>query len=167
MALFPQSFLDDLKSQTDIVAVVGDVVPLKKAGATWKGLCPFHQEKSPSFTVNRDKGVFYCFGCGAGGDAVRFVEMHLKIAFPEAVRFLAQRAGMLVPEPTGGPEDREAAAERDALAETGVGLHPVRERVALRVHLDLRGQRAGWARHLGLPLLAVRVRHLLRAVLRP
>jgi DNA primase len=115
MALFPQSFLDDLKSQTDIVAVVGDVVPLKKAGATWKGLCPFHQEKTPSFTVNRDKGVFHCFGCGAGGDAVSFVEMHLKIAFPEAVRFLAQRAGIPVPEPTGGPEDRQAAAERDAI----------------------------------------------------
>jgi DNA primase len=115
MALFPQAFLDDLKSQTDIVAVVGDVVPLKKAGATWKGLCPFHQEKSPSFTVNRDKGVFHCFGCGAGGDVVSFVEMHQKIAFPDAVRFLAQRAGMLVPEPTGGPEDRQAAAERDAI----------------------------------------------------
>jgi DNA primase len=115
MALFPQSFLDDLKSQTDIVAVVGDVVPLKKAGATWKGLCPFHQEKTPSFTVNRDKGVFHCFGCGAGGDVVSFVEMTQKVAFPEAVRFLAQRAGMPVPEPTGGPEDREAAAERDAI----------------------------------------------------
>ena len=115
MALFPQSFLDDLKSQTDIVAVVGDAVPLKKAGATWKGLCPFHQEKTPSFTVNRDKGVFHCFGCGAGGDVVSFVEMHQKIAFPEAVRFLAQRAGILVPEPTGGAEDRQAAAERDAI----------------------------------------------------
>ncbi|HYN09546.1 MAG TPA: DNA primase [Vicinamibacterales bacterium] len=115
MALFPQSFLDDLKSQTDIVAVVGDVVPLKKAGATWKGLCPFHQEKSPSFTVNRDKGVFHCFGCGAGGDVVSFVELHQKIAFPEAIRSLAQRAGIPVPEPTGSTEDRQAAAERDAI----------------------------------------------------
>ena len=97
MALFPQSFLDDLKSQTDIVAVVGDVVPLKKAGATWKGLCPFHTEKTPSFTVNRDKGVFHCFGCGVGGDVVSFVEQHQKIAFPEAVRYLAQRAGIPVP----------------------------------------------------------------------
>jgi DNA primase len=115
MALFPQSFLDDLKAQTDIAAVIGDVVPLKKAGATLKGLCPFHQEKTPSFTVNRDKGVFHCFGCGVGGDVVSFVEMHQKIAFPEAIRYLAQRAGMTVPEPTGGPEDRQAAAERDAI----------------------------------------------------
>src|SRR5688500_5624841 len=115
MALFPQSFLDDLKSQTDIVAVVGDVVPLKKAGATWKGLCPFHQEKSPSFTVNRDKGVFHCFGCGVGGDVVSFVEQHQKITFPEAVRYLAQRAGIQVPELTGSTEDRQAAADRDAI----------------------------------------------------
>jgi DNA primase len=115
VALFPQSFLDDLKSQTDIVAVVGDVVPLKKAGATWKGLCPFHQEKSPSFTVNRDKGVFHCFGCNAGGDVVSFVELHQKISFPEAIRYLAQRAGIPVPEPTGSAEDRQAAAERDAI----------------------------------------------------
>ena len=117
MALFPQTFLDDLKSQTDIVAVVGDVVPLKKAGATWKGLCPFHTEKTPSFTVNRDKGVFHCFGCGVGGDVVSFVEQHQKIAFPEAVRYLAQRAGIPVPEPTGSAEDRQAAAERDAIVE--------------------------------------------------
>ena len=86
MALFPQSFLDDLKAQTDIVSVIGDVVPLKKAGATWKGLCPFHQEKTPSFNVNKDKGFFKCFGCGAGGDVVKFVELQQKLAFPEAVR---------------------------------------------------------------------------------
>src|SRR5258705_414059 len=94
MALFPQSFLDDLKSQIDIVSIVGDIVPLKKAGATWKGLCPFHQERTPSFTVNRDKNVFHCFGCGAGGDVVSFVEMQQKLSFPEAVRYLAERAGM-------------------------------------------------------------------------
>ena len=69
MSLFRQSFLDDLKAQTDIVSVISEVTPLRKAGATWKGLCPFHQEKTPSFNVNRDKGFFKCFGCGAGGDA--------------------------------------------------------------------------------------------------
>src|SRR5215471_521244 len=115
MALFPQSFLDDLKAQTDIVSVIGDVVPLKKAGSTWKGLCPFHQEKTPSFNVNKDKGFFKCFGCGAGGDVVKFVELQQKMAFPEAVRYLANRAGILVPESQGGPEDRAAAAEREAL----------------------------------------------------
>jgi DNA primase len=115
MALFPQTFLDDLKAQTDIAAVVNDVVPLRKAGATLKGLCPFHQEKTPSFTVNRDKGVFHCFGCGAGGDVVKFVQLFEKSTFPEAVRRLAQRAGLTLPEPEGGPEDRAAAAEREAL----------------------------------------------------
>ena len=115
MALFPQSFLDDLKSQTNIVSLIGDVVPLKKMGATWKGLCPFHQERTPSFNVNGDKGFFKCFGCGAGGDAVKFVELHQKVSFPEAVRYLAQRAGMTVPEGPGGQEDRAASAEREAL----------------------------------------------------
>jgi DNA primase len=115
MALFPQSFLDDLKSQTNIVSLISDVVPLKKMGATWKGLCPFHQERTPSFNVNGDKGFFKCFGCGAGGDAVKFVELQQKLSFPEAVRYLAQRAGVTVPEGSGGQEDHAAAAEREAL----------------------------------------------------
>ena len=115
MALFPPSFIDDLKAQTDIVTVIGEVTPLKKAGATYKGLCPFHQEKTPSFNVNRDKGFFKCFGCGAGGDVVKFVEMTQKIAFPEAVRSLANRIGMPIPESEGGGEDRAAASEREAL----------------------------------------------------
>jgi DNA primase len=115
MALFPQSFIDDLKSQTNIVSVIGDVVSLKKTGATFKGLCPFHQEKTPSFNVNPDKGFFKCFGCGAGGDVVKFIELHQKVAFPEAVRYLAQRAGLAIPETEGGPDERAAAAEREAL----------------------------------------------------
>ncbi len=115
MALFAQSFLDDLKAQTDIVSIINEVTPLKKAGATLKGLCPFHQEKTPSFTVNRDKGGFKCFGCGVGGDVVKFVQLHQKVTFPEAVRYLAQRAGMSVPEVDGGPDERAAAAEREVL----------------------------------------------------
>jgi DNA primase len=91
-------------------------VPLRKAGATWKGLCPFHQEKTPSFNVNRDKGFFKCFGCGAGGDVLKFVELHQKLTFPEAVRHLAQRAGIQVPEGGDDPEDRAAAALREELA---------------------------------------------------
>ncbi len=113
--LFPSSFIDDLKTQTDIVSVIEQVTPLKKAGVAWKGLCPFHQEKTPSFSVNRDKGFFKCFGCGVGGDVVKFIELSQKIPFPEAVRVLAQRAGMPIPETEGGPAERAAAAERDAL----------------------------------------------------
>src|SRR6188768_903657 len=119
MALFPQSFLDDLKAQTNIVALIGDVVHLKKAGATYKGLCPFHQERTPSFNVNKDKGFFKCFGCGAGGDAVKFVELYQRVTFPEAVRYLAQRASMTIPEAVEGSDDRVASAEREAL----VNLH--------------------------------------------
>jgi len=115
MALFPQNFLDDLKAQTDIVTIIGEVTPLKKAGVTYKGLCPFHTEKSPSFNVNQDKGFFKCFGCGVGGDAVKFVEMYQKVTFPEAIRYLAQRANMTIPEAVDGTEDRVAAAEREAL----------------------------------------------------
>jgi DNA primase len=115
VGLFPQSFVDDLKAQTNIVSVIGDVVSLRKTGATYKGLCPFHQEKTPSFHVNPDKGFFKCFGCGAGGDALKFVELHLKLSFPEAVRHLAQRTGIPVPETEGGADERAAAAEREVL----------------------------------------------------
>ena len=121
MALFPQGFIDDLKAQTNIVSVIGDIVPLRKMGAALKGLCPFHQEKTPSFNVNPDKGIFKCFGCGVGGDVIKFIELYQKISFPEAVRQLAQRAGMAVPETEGGPDERAAAAEREAL----VKLHEV------------------------------------------
>lgn len=115
MALFPQSFVDDVKTQTDIVSVIGEVTPLKKSGASWMGLCPFHTEKTPSFSVNGDKGFFKCFGCGAGGDVIKFVELYQKLPFPEAVRYLATRASLTIPEAEGGPEERAAAAEREAL----------------------------------------------------
>jgi DNA primase len=115
MARFPPGFIDDLKAQADIVQVIQDVVPLKQAGSTFKGLCPFHQEKTPSFHVNREKGFFHCFGCSTGGDVLKFVELHEKLSFPEAVQSLAQRFGLAVPE-SGDPErDREALVEREAL----------------------------------------------------
>ena len=115
MARFPPGFIDDLKAQADIVQVVQDVVPLKQAGSTFKGLCPFHQEKTPSFHVNREKGFFHCFGCGTGGDVLKFVELHEKLSFPEAVQSLAQRFGLAVPESDDPQRDREAFAEREAL----------------------------------------------------
>src|SRR5262245_47389992 len=115
MSLFPDTFLADLKAQTNIVSVIGEVTPLRKAGVNWKGLCPFHQEKTPSFNVQSDKGIFKCFGCGVGGDVIKFVELQQKVPFPEAVRYLAQRAGLTVPEREGGPEERAAAALRESL----------------------------------------------------
>ncbi len=115
MGLFPQTFLDDLRMQADIVQVIQDVVPLKRAGSAYKGLCPFHAEKTPSFNVNRERGFFKCFGCGVGGDVFKFVELHQKVAFPDAVRLLAGRFGVSVPEPEADAQDRAAAAEREAL----------------------------------------------------
>ena len=115
MGLFPQSFIDDLKAQVDLVAVVQDYVPLKKAGTSFKGLCPFHGEKTPSFHVHRDRGFFHCFGCGVGGDVFKFLELQERIGFPDAVRQLAQRFGVTVPELEGGHRDPAAEAERESL----------------------------------------------------
>ena len=115
MALFPQQFIDDLKHHADIVTVIQDYVSLKKAGATYKGLCPFHGEKTPSFHVNRDKGFFHCFGCGVGGDVFKFLELHDKIGFHDAVKLLAQRFGLALPELEQNDEQRANSAERETL----------------------------------------------------
>jgi DNA primase len=113
--LFPQQFIDDLKQHADIVVVIQDYVSLKKSGATYKGLCPFHGEKSPSFHVNRDKGFFHCFGCGVGGDVFKFLELHDKLGFQDAVRLLAQRFGITPPQLEESDDQRANAAEREAL----------------------------------------------------
>jgi DNA primase len=112
---FPQSFIDDLRMQADIVQVVQEYVSLKKVGATYKGLCPFHSEKTPSFHVNRDKGFFHCFGCSVGGDVFKFLELQEKMGFQDAVRHLASKFGIPVPEQAGGRESHADAAEREAL----------------------------------------------------
>jgi DNA primase len=98
MALFPQRFIDDLRLQADIVRVVQDYVSLRKAGTKFKGLCPFHSEKTPSFTVDQEKGFFHCFGCHAGGDVFKFLELQEKVTFPEAVRMLSQKFGVALPD---------------------------------------------------------------------
>jgi DNA primase len=115
MALYPQSFLDDLRLQADIVAVVQDVVALKRVGNRYRGLCPFHGEKTPSFYVNREQGFFHCFGCQVGGDVLKFVELHEKVSFPEAVKLLAQRFGLPLPELAEGSRDAAVDAERETL----------------------------------------------------
>jgi DNA primase len=115
VALFPQRFIDDLKQQADIVVVIQDYVSLKKTGATYKGLCPFHGEKTPSFHVTRDKGFFHCFGCNVGGDVFKFLELHEKIGFADAVKLLAQRFGMSLPEMEQTDDQRANAAERETL----------------------------------------------------
>ncbi len=95
---FPDNFIENLKASADIVAVVSDYVKLKKTGSGYKGRCPFHSEKTPSFNVNNVKGMFYCFGCGAGGDVFAFVQKYEKVDFPEAVRIVASKSGVALPE---------------------------------------------------------------------
>jgi DNA primase len=115
MPLLPAGFIEDLKRQADIVVVIQDYVSLKKTGATYKGLCPFHGEKTPSFHVNRDKGFFHCFGCNVGGDVIKFIELHERVGFAEAVKLLAQRFGITLPELEANDEQRANAVEREAL----------------------------------------------------
>ncbi len=108
---FPPELLEEIRARVDLVDLVSAVVPLRRAGERWKGLCPFHQEKTPSFTVNPRLGIFYCFGCHAGGDAFEFLRRHDHLEFPEAVRVLAERAGVPLPAervPRGEPGAREA-----------------------------------------------------------
>lgn len=94
--LIAQGFIDDLLNRTDIVEVVGSRVQLKKSGKNYTACCPFHQEKTPSFSVNHEKQFYYCFGCGAGGNALGFIMDHDHLDFPEAVEELAKRAGVEV-----------------------------------------------------------------------
>jgi len=117
MALFPQTFIDDLRLTASIVQVVQEYVPLKRAGTSYKGLCPFHSEKTPSFTVNSEKGFFHCFGCGAGGDVFKFLELHEKLLFPDAVKLLAQKFGVALPQMADGDDEdsRRDATLREAL----------------------------------------------------
>lgn len=98
----PDSFLDDLNSRINIVDVVSAYVPLTKKGGSYWGLCPFHHEKTPSFSVNESRQIFHCFGCGKGGGSARFLMEMESLSFPDAVRKLADQAGMQMPEDTGG-----------------------------------------------------------------
>ena len=110
--MIPDSFIQDLLARVDVTDVVGRYVQLKKGGANLLGLCPFHNEKSPSFTVSPTKQFYHCFGCGAHGSAITFLIEHTGMSFPEAVRSLASSAGMQVPEEERSPKQRADTARR-------------------------------------------------------
>ncbi len=97
---FPESFLQELKLRSDITEIASSYVNLKRHGRNMVGLCPFHGEKTPSFNIYTENGSFYCFGCGAGGDVITFIMKIENLDYVEAVKFLAQRAGMEMPENT-------------------------------------------------------------------
>ena len=112
------SFADKVKQQADIVRVVGDYVRLKKSGANFTGLCPFHAEKSPSFAVHPTKQIYHCFGCGVGGDVFKFVMEMEKCAFPEAIRIVAEKCSIPIPRPKErSPEERKENQQRSVLVE--------------------------------------------------
>ena len=112
------SFADRVKQQADIVRVIGEYVRLKKAGQNFSGLCPFHQEKTPSFSVHATKQFYHCFGCGKSGDVFQFVMEMDKSTFPEAVRTVAEKCGIALPKPRErSPEERRENQQRSALVE--------------------------------------------------
>jgi DNA primase len=112
------SFAEKVKQQADIVRVVGEYVRLKKTGKDFSGLCPFHQEKTPSFTVSPIKQIFYCFGCGKGGDVYNFVMDMDKCEFPEAVKVVAEKCGIAIPrQKERSPEARKENQQRTVLVE--------------------------------------------------
>ncbi len=112
------SFADRVKQQADIVRVIGEYVQLKKAGQNFRGLCPFHSEKSPSFNVHPVRQIYHCFGCGVGGDVFKFVMEMEKCPFPEAIRIVAEKSGIAVPAPRErSPEERRENQQRALLIE--------------------------------------------------
>jgi DNA primase len=113
--VYSDSDISRVRDSVDIVDLVSGYVSLKKRGKSWLGLCPFHSEKTPSFNVNADKQIFHCFGCGVGGDAFKFLELQKGLNFPEAVRELADRAGISLPESRPRGDTKKDQDERKAL----------------------------------------------------
>lgn len=150
---FSPQLLEEIRSRVDLVDLVSQYVNLKRTGENWKGLCPFHAEKTPSFMVNPKKGIFHCFGCGVGGDAFGFLMRQDRLVFPEAVRALAQRAGVALPERRSEPDgQREALFKTMALGaefyQEALWSRPEGE--GARRYLDKRGIAPETARRFGL-----------------
>lgn len=147
MTYIPEDTVNDIKNATNIVDVISESVLLKKRGNNYIGLCPFHSEKTPSFTVSPDKQIFYCFGCTTGGNVFSFLMKHEGMTFPEAARRLAANAGIEIPEKPLSPAQRKQASDREALFGINqmamdvyhrVLLHPKRGRSAM-AYLEDRG----------------------------
>ena len=134
---FPPEFLGELRNRIPLADVIGRRVKLTRRGREYLGPCPFHNEKTPSFTVNEEKGFYHCFGCGAHGDVIEFVMRSDNLPFPEAVERLAEDIGLAVPE--SSPQDRAREKERHSLLE-------VVETAALWFTKQLMGARGGEAR---------------------
>jgi DNA primase len=124
--LYPQHFIDELKNRADLVRIIEPYAPLKKKGANWMGCCPFHQEKTPSFSVNPSKGFYKCFGCGKGGTAFNFVMEIEGLNFPEAIKRIAEISGIPLPEPIDDANyerNKQRKKERKAIADEVIELN--------------------------------------------
>src|SRR5215470_17663574 len=135
------NFTETVRNSADIVRVVSDYVSLKGAGNAFKGLCPFHSEKTPSFSVHREKQFFHCFGCGVGGDVFSFVMLAEKVSFPESVRIVAEKCGVPIPASNAdGRDDDKKFDQRKQLFE-------IYERAAAYFQQRLSTEEAIPARH--------------------
>lgn len=132
--MIPEETVREIRERVTILDVVSDYVALKKAGANYQGLCPFHGEKTPSFNVNPSRGIFHCFGCGVGGDSFNFIMRMEGIAFPDAIRFLAKRAGVAIEEKPVSPGEQKRRDEKDELF--GIADTACRYYRSLLVHGD-------------------------------
>jgi DNA primase len=116
----PEEIIEDIKTRANIVEIVSEYVSLKKTGRNFVGLCPFHKEKSPSFTVNPEKQIFYCFGCGEGGNVVTFIMKTNGMIYPEAIRHLAAKLGIVIPARRVTTSEKRSASEREKLTRINV-----------------------------------------------
>ncbi|HEZ2139981.1 TPA: DNA primase [Neisseria meningitidis] len=157
--MIPSDFIDELLAKTDIVDIIDEQVPLKKGGANYMACCPFHKEKTPSFSVSPTKQFYHCFSCGAHGSAIGFVMEHQGLSFPEAVQFLADRVGMVVPKVRGQNDNPEVRAERkkkqQTLEETAAAAadfyaQQLKFNPTAKAYLDKRGLSAEVIAHYGL-----------------
>lgn len=117
MPRYKDELIEQIRSANDIVDVIGSVVKLKKKGANYFGLCPFHNEKTGSFSVSPDKQMYYCFGCGAGGNVISFVMEYENYSFPEAVKYLADKSGIALPEAEESEEEKREASVKESVME--------------------------------------------------
>ena len=157
--MIPSDFIDELLAKVDIVDLIDEQVPLKKGGANYMACCPFHKEKTPSFSVSPTKQFYHCFSCGAHGSAIGFVMEHQGLSFPEAVQFLADRVGMIVPKVRGQNDNPEVRAERkkkqQTLEETTAAAadfyaQQLKFNPMAKAYLDKRGLSAEVIAHYGL-----------------
>ena len=145
--MIPSAFIDDLLARTDIVEIIESRVTLKKTGQNYSGLCPFHQEKSPSFSVSQDKQFYYCFGCQASGSALTFLMEFERLDFISSVEALAARLGLSV------PDDRQRQSSEESQRRKSVLLQLEKAADFYRLQLRSHGQRAkavGYLKNRGL-----------------